>query len=439
MPGSSPTVRLALDGAWQALSLLALVASPVIAAWDVARGRGLGPIAERLGAAPRVEDAAWLLAASAGEVAAAVPLLRALAAEPGLSLALSVGTSHGLRAAARHRSLLAADPFHPPVDALPCVSRALGRLRPRALVTIETEIWPNLFRGCARRGIPVAVVNARLSDRALPRYLRARALVEDALRRVSLVAARSEDDAARWLALGAPASAVHVVGNVKFDAAAAVAAEPDLPWARAAGLTEGRWLVFGSTAEGEEPLLLDAYSRALLAAPDLRLLLAPKRPDRWDSVAALVASRDLHVTRRSGFGPMGPERPIPPGGVVLLDSVGELARGYRHARVAFVGGSLVPHGGQNLLEPAASGVPVLFGPHVANFRDAEEVLIAGGGGRRVGPEGLTEEIMKLVLDEGNRSQVASAARSAVARGEGATRRTLHLLRPWLAPRDGARP
>lgn len=417
--------------------MLALAASPVVAAWDVASGRGLRPIAERLGWTPRFDpgnpavQAAWFTAASAGEVAAALPLLQRLAREPARPILLSVLTPHGVAAAGRHAALLDAAPFHPPVDILPCVALGLGRLRPRALITVETEIWPNLFRSCQRRAIPVAIVNARLSERSLPRYRRIRALIAPLLAEVSLVAARSDEDAARFTELGARPDRVHVTGNVKFDAAASLAREPELPWAREAGLSQGSWLVLGSTAEGEEGALLDAFAAVAARTPSLRCLLAPKRPERWDAVARLVEARALPLTRRSRFGAGGGASPeIPAGGVLLLDSIGELARAYRHARVAFVGGSLVPHGGQNLLEPAAWGVPVLFGAHVANFRDAEEALLAAGGGRRVGQD-LADEIRALVEDDTLHARMGAAAREAVRRHEGAADRTIHLLSPLL--------
>lgn len=423
-----------LDVAWQAATMGALALGPLAAAWDLARGRGLGPVAERLGLSPRPERASppvtWIAASSAGEVAVALPLLEALAST---ATVLSVGTAHGRRAASRHRSLLAAPPFHPPLDARPCVATALSRLRPRALVAVETEIWPNLYRACARRGIPVAIVNARLSERSFPRYLRVRPLIASALRGVAVVCARTEDDARRYREIGAAADRVVVTGNLKFDAASLAAREPDLSWARAAGLTVGPWLAFGSTAEGEEAALLDAFEAVRGRHPDLRLVVAPKRPERWDEAAAMAARRGLAVVRRSAFGDAGPAREVPPGGVLVLDTTGELARVYRHARVAFVGGSLVPHGGQNLLEPAACGVPVLFGPHVANFRDAADALLAGGGGVASDRAHLRADLERLLGDERLRERAAQAARRTVEAHAGALRRTLDLLSPHLHP------
>ena len=425
--------RLLLDAAWQAATVGALALAPLAACWDLARGRGLAPVAERLGLAPRSEDDAsvtWVAASSAGEVAVAVPLIAALGRER--PVGLSVGTVHGRRIASRHRELLAAPPFHPPVDAWPCVTTALSRVRPRALVAVETEIWPNLYRACARRRIPVAIVSARLSERSFPRYVRARPLIASALRAVAAVGARTEDDARRFVDLGARPERVVVTGNLKFEAAALAAREPALSWARGAGLEDGAWIVFGSTAEGEEESLLRAFSEARDAAPGLRLVIAPKRPERWDAVAALAA-RSFATVRRSAFGDAGPAAAVPPGGVLVLDTTGELARVYRHARAAFVGGSLVPHGGQNLLEPAACGVPVLFGPHVANFRDAASALLSGGGGVQVDAGRVAAELVRLVRDEDARARASLAARRVVEEHAGALRRTLELLRPHLNP------
>ncbi len=432
---NSPS-SVGLACAWHGITLGALALAPAVTAWDLARGRGARAMRERLGAAPRAAGAAWFAAASAGEVAAGLPLLRLVASERVTPLVLSVGTRHGLRAAERHVGLLAAPVFHPPVDAAPCVACALSRLKPRALITLETEIWPNLFAAARARRIPIGIASGRLSPRAFPRYMGARPLVARALRAVRVIGARTPEDADRFLALGARPDSVTVTGNVKFDAALDAAAEPDLDWAAAAGLTEGPWVVAASTADGEEGAVLDAFQAAAARVPGLRLLLAPKRPDRWDAVATLTLARGLSLRRRSALAGAS-ATPLPPGGVLLLDSTGELARAFRHARVAFVGGSLVPHGGQNLLEPAASGVPVLFGPHVDNFRDAEEALLSEGGGARVDATALADAMIGLLADRERHARAARGARAAVSRHAGAARRTLELLRPLLAERGGA--
>jgi 3-deoxy-D-manno-octulosonic-acid transferase len=427
---SAPLAESALRLTWHVLAGAALLAAPAVLAWDLVNGRGGAPLRERLGLVPRSQvPPLWIHAASVGEVSAALPLLAALrAALPPMPIVLSTMTATGRASAGRAANSLTMPPFHVPADAAPCVSLALSRLRPAAFLSIETELWPNLFRALARRGVPAAVVNGRLSPRHLPRYASVRPLVASVLRDASLLAMRTPEDAERALMLGAPAERVIVTGNLKFDAALAVRDQPDLPWVGAAGLLRGPWIAFASTAAGEEGVLLDAFAKLASERPDLRCLLAPKRPDRRDEVAALIAARRLPFVVRSAA---GDSREVPPGAVLLLDTVGELARLYRHASIVFVGGSLVPHGGQNLLEPASAARPVLFGPHVENFRDAEEALLASGGGLRVTRETLVDAARTLLGDPAARDAVGAAALAAVRRHEGATRRTVDALMPLL--------
>lgn len=429
--GRSAPAEAALRMAWHVVAGASLLAAPAVLAWDLANGRGAAPLLERLGVLPRPRlRPLWIHAASVGEVSAALPLVAALReALPQLPIALSTMTATGRTSAVRAEGALALPPFHLPADAAPCVSLALSRLRPAAFVSIETELWPTLFRALSRRGVPAAVVNGRLSARHFPRYSRVRPLVASVFRDASLLAMRTAEDAERALALGAPAERVVVTGNLKFDAALAVRDLPSLPWVEAAGLTSGPWIAFASTAAGEEGGLLDAFAVLAAERPDLRCLLAPKHPDRRHEVAALIVARGLPVSTRSAA---GDPVPTPPGGVLLLDTVGELARLYRHVSLVFVGGSLVPHGGQNLVEPASAGRPVLFGPHVENFRDAEEALLASGGGLPVTHVTLTDVARSLLADPGRRDAAGAAALAAVRRHEGATRRTVEALMPLLA-------
>lgn len=419
--------------AYNAATAMAAAASLPVAAGASLLGRpwasGLG---ERLGAVPRLAGRpAWFHCASVGEQRAFEPLLRALGERsPAIPVALSVTTPAGRQAAARLESRLEAPAFHVPADAWPFPGRALGRLRPRLLVLVETELWPNLLAAAARRSVPAVLVNGRLEARSFERYRRARPLFGAALSGLRVLAMRSDEDAERVIALGVPAERVHVTGNLKFDEAARLARSGEtLAWAGAAGLEEGRWLVAGSTAAGEEELLLDAFVGLKKTTPDLRLALAPRRPERWDEVAAAVTSRGLPLLRRSRLD--AEARPVDDGGVLLLDSVGELARLYRHAELAFVGGSLVPRGGQNPLEAAAAGRTVLFGPHCFHFRDAESALLSAGGAIRTTPERLETEMAALLADDDRRRSLGSAALQAVLAGEGAAERTLALIEPWL--------
>jgi len=420
-----------------AASLAAAAALPVVAGASVLGRPWAAGLSERLGAVPRVPGRpAWFHCASVGEQRAFGPLLRALAAHrPSLPVVLSVTTAAGRAAARGLESQLCAPAFHAPADAWPLPARALNRLQPSLLGLVETELWPNLLAAAARRDVPVVLVNGRMEERSFQRYLRARPLFGTALAGLRVLAMRSEEDAERVRALGAPPARVHVTGNLKFDEAARLArSEEGLDWAAAAGLEEGRWLVAGSTAAGEEELLLEAFTTLLQEWPALRLALAPRRPERWDEVAASIERRGLPLLRRSRLGQ--DSRAVGAGGVLLLDSVGELARLYRHAELAFVGGSLVPRGGQNPLEAAAAGRPVLFGPHCFHFRDAENALLSAGGAIRLTPERLETEMAALLADENRRRSLGHAAREAVLAGEGATERTLELLEPWLPTETG---
>jgi 3-deoxy-D-manno-octulosonic-acid transferase len=434
MPAAAtPRAPLPWRAAYNAAVSLAAAASLPVAVAASLLGRpwaaGLG---ERLGAAPRLTGRpAWFHCASVGEQRAFEPLLRALAERhPSLPLALSVTTASGRHAASALADRLSAPAFHVPADAWPFPGRALGRLRPRLLGLVETELWPNLLAAAARRNVPALLVNGRLEERSFQWYRRARPLFGTALAGLKVLAMRSAEDAERVVALGVPADRVHVTGNLKFDEAARLARSEDrLDWAAAAGLEEGPWIVAGSTAAGEEELLLAAFTGLLRERPELRLALAPRRPERWDEVAGAIESRGLPLLRRSRLA--AGSRPVEGGGVLLLDSVGELARLYRHGELAFVGGSLVPRGGQNPLEAAATGRPVLFGPHCFHFRDAESALLRAGGAIRSTPERLETEMAALLADDDRRRSLGTAAREAVLAGEGAADRTLELIEPWL--------
>jgi 3-deoxy-D-manno-octulosonic-acid transferase len=362
-----------------ALGSALAVAAPWLLLEDRRRRLERPPLKHRLGwgLPPVPHDGLWVQAVSVGEVAVARPLLVELRRRhPELPLLLSSTTATGLALGSSNQVADVVLPF--PVDLPGPVRRFLDAARPRLVVLVETELWPELLAGCQARGIPVAQVNARISDSSLRGYRAARWALRALLRPISLVLAQGEEERRRLVSLGIPPDKIRVTGNIKFDAAPARPAAPELPH-RLQELATGRpvW-VAGSTMHGEEQAVL----ASLLRLPEANrpfLLLAPRHPDRAGEVVKLALARGLRVVRRTAIG-AAPE----PCDVVVLDTVGELAALYGLASVAFVGGSLVRSGGHNPIEPARFGVPVLTGPHIRNFALIYRDFIAAGAPDRAG-------------------------------------------------------
>jgi len=364
----------------------------------------------------------WLHGVSVGEVEIARRLVREISfLAPDTPLLVTATTATGLDLA--RGGLPEGVPVVPcPLDLPGALGRFLDAARPRALVIVETELWPEMLHQAGIRGVPVAVVNGRLSDASFRRYLRVRPLLGPLLDPLSLVLARSPADAERFAALGVESSSIRVAGNIKYDL------EPDaapLPWAtdvhRAAG--DRPVVVAGSTMDGEEEIVLELAARCAAAGRPIFLILAPRHPERFDLAASLVRDRGLAITRRSDG--VGPETDTD---VFLLDTIGELARAYRSATVAFIGGSLAPTGGHNPLEPAVWGVPVLSGPHVHNFVEVYAEMTAAGAAVIVDDiDGLTTAV-NAWLDNPRAAGVAGAAgRAVVETNRGATAKTASSL------------
>ncbi len=390
----------------------------------------LGRVPRRLAAGSGDRPLIWIHAVSVGEVLAVTRLVKRLdAALPEYFVAISTTTRTG-QALARER--FGADRvFYCPLD-LPWAVRAyLSALKPRLLVLAETEFWPNLLNGCFRRGIPVAVVNARISDRSWPRYKMLRRLWKPLLGRLSSVLAQSGIDAERLTALGCVAERVRVAGNLKFDVRAAEEAEATrLLKAKLAGL---RLVVAGSTLEGEEVALVEGWTRLLAADPKLAMVLAPRHPERFAAVAALLEKSGNRWTRRSEWNENG-AGPLRAGEIVLLDTIGELASVYSLASVAFVGGSVVAAGGHNPLEPAQFGVAIAMGPHVANFRAMVDDLVAHDALRIAAKEELAEALMELLRDGAAAEAMGARAKEVFERQAGATERCVAAIRELLVDR-----
>ena len=394
---------------------------------------------ERWGLQRRRRDDAplvWVHAVSVGETRAAQPLVAALLArDPRCRVLLTHMTPTGREAGAellvaRHgdRVVQAYLPYDYPF----APRRFLAAWRPRAGILMETELWPNLCAAAARAGVPLALVNARLSEKSLRKGLRWSRVLAPALRSLSLVVAQTPADARRIRSL-APVD-VTVAGNMKFDVAPAPAqVERGRAWRARVGARAV--LLAASTRDGEEALLLDAWTALRARSPEPPLLvIVPRHPQRFEEVAILVQRRGLRLGRRTGFDATAPAGAHDPGGadVLLGDSMGEMFAYYAMADVAIIGGSLLPFGGQNLIEACAAGVPVVLGQHTYNFADAAEQAIGAGAARRV-PDaaGALSAALELLADAPGRRQAAERAARFAAEHRGATQRTMRAIEPLL--------
>ncbi len=324
--------------------------------------------------------------------------------------------------------------FYLPLDFGFAIRSYLRLLQPRLLLLAETELWPNLLHLAKASGASVAIVNARISDRSFPRYRRFHRLFAGVLAEVDLFLAQTEEDRARLLSIGARTGGVQVSGNLKFD----IRLSSDSPLVLVDDLRRviGKdfpVLVCGSTTEGEEELLLAAFQQVMTEYPAATMVLAPRRPERFDLVADLIRDMGMSCVRRTLWTAGSPLA----GKVFLLDSVGELAAVYELAHVAFVGGSLFPVGGHNILEPAQHGVAVLTGPHTFNFREIVRIFEEGGGLAVATPETLASELLDLVQTPERRIVLGQRASALFHRHTGATMRTLKALHPFLT--NDARP
>jgi 3-deoxy-D-manno-octulosonic-acid transferase len=398
-------------------------------------------LAERLGfGAALPAPSIWLHAVSLGEMSAAAPLLRALRLRfPEIPLVVTTATPAGrARAAALIEG--GADIRFLPYDTPGSVRRFLKRVRPRAAIIMETELWPNLLRECERRGIPVLLASARLSAKSVTQYRRFGSLFAGVFSKNLLVAAQSAEDAERFRSIGAAAERTVVVGNVKFDVSVdAAIAEAGRALRVAYAGTRPVWIA-GSTHAGEEEQLLDAHALLLASTPNAVLLLVPRHKDRFAGVAELLARRGVKFARRSRMasGAEAPQLPSDPP-VLLVDTAGELATLYASADVAFVGGSLVPTGGHNLLEPAALGLPVLTGPSYFNGKEIAQLLLARGAALEVknAPD-LAAVLQRLLAAPGMREPIGAVGKEIIAENRGSVAKLLALIEPWL-PEAGLQP
>jgi 3-deoxy-D-manno-octulosonic-acid transferase len=417
------------------LALALVVGSPWFLYQAVRRRKYLDGLGQRLGALPVSfnldgEPSIWIHAVSVGEVLAARPLADELKQRyPGLKLFVSTTTTAGQHLA--KRQIHEADGvFYFPIDFGWVVRRVFDRVRPRLFVLMEGEIWPNVLRECTRREVKTLVVNGRVSTRSFARYRLIRPLLRHVLDGIGSFCMQSDESARRIKALGADPARVAITGSLKFDAAAltATASPQGRPRDRVLRYFrvphERMVIVAGSTMRGEELPVLRAFRRIKLAMPSALLIVAPRHQDRFTEVTHIARGEGFAVLRRTELAVDADPR----ADVVVLDSIGELASIYQIATIAFVGGSLVPVGGHNILEPAVHGRPIVFGPDMSNFAEIAEMFLASGAAVQVASDpDLESTLIALTTDPVRRAALGAAARALVDSNRGATARTLDVI------------
>jgi len=392
---------------------------------------GIYTSGQDLGAgAPRI----WLHGASAGDLLSLQPMMKELKARlPGCCLVVTTITNSGLEMA-RAKIHEADVVLYAPYDLPGATRRAIAALRPDLLVLEYTEIWPNLIRAARKAGVRIALTNGRFGPEKLSRYRAFFRAVGRPLRSITLFLMRSDEEAERALQLGAPPDRVWVTGNTKFDALVLDRPRGDDGALRAAlSLDPARpVLIAGSTHEGEEELLVDVYRKLLADFPGLQMVVAPRYAERAGRIVSIAQGAGLTSRLRSAGAAGGPVQ------VVVVDTIGELAAAYRLATLAFVGGSFTRRGGQNILEPAGQGKPVLFGPHMESFKDSVQVLVGRGGIQVATPEQLLHVARELLSRPDEILRLGAMAREAVGAVRGASARNVdHMLRALPRPRGSA--
>jgi 3-deoxy-D-manno-octulosonic-acid transferase len=429
-----------------AYSLLTLVVFVVVSPYFLYQAirykKYIGTLRQRLGFLPitfniDAEESIWIHAVSVGEALTA----RALAADlkaryPRLRLFLSTTTIAGQQVARRSLSDVDAV-FYFPFDWTFIVRRTLTLVRPRLFIMMETEIWPNLLRECRRRGVKTVMINGRISSRSYPRYRMIRAFFRRVLADVDRFCVQSEESARRLVDLGASPEHVTVTGSLKFDSlerpTAAARGKPRERVLRFFRLSPNRTIIVaGSTLKGEETAVLHAFGRIKATMPSALAVLAPRHPERFAEVERLARDAGFVTTRRSEL-PIDAE---PRADVVILDSIGELAQLYQVGTVVYVGGSLVDHGGHNILEPAIFGKPIVFGPHMQNFKEIADAFLGNDAAIQVHSEHeLDQVLLALATDPVRRARLGAAARALVEANRGAKTKTLEVIAELLPRGD----
>jgi len=366
----------------------------------------------------------WIHAVSVGEVTAAMPLVKAIKQLfPDAPMVLSTSTATGNHTARQYLHLIDHLIFFP-YDYPFVVRRFIGRIRARVFIALETELWPNFLRQLGRQDIPAVMVSGRISPRSFRNYRALRFLFKNVLEHIACFCMQSSADAERIIALGAERSRVLVTGNIKFDQPmpdGSSALQEELY--QALNLKQGQKLfIAGSTHQGEEEIVLEVFQKLQDVLPGLVLLIAPRHPERFNEVEALISAKGMRFCRRTSMIPSAAD-------VILLDTIGELAKLYRIGTVIFIGGSLVPVGGHNVLEPAAYKKPVLFGPHMDNFSAIAKTLIENHGAIQVqdGTE-LGIQAARLFNDAQLLEEMGANAFQAVAANTGALQKSMDVIK-----------
>lgn len=410
------------------LAAALLLGSPYWLFEMLRHGKYRHSLRERFGSVPqrlprRAKPSIWVHAVSVGEVLAVSELIRQLRTDyPDHRLVVSTTTDTGQKLAA---SRFGADNvFYFPFDFAFAIRPYLHALRPELIIIAETEFWPNFLRLAKNSGAKISIVNARISDRSLPGYRRWRFYLRRILQNIDLFLAQTAEDANRLAAIGAASDRILTSGNLKFDVPSPPSA-PIVQQLRSQFQSSGAGpvLVFGSTVEGEEQALLEAFNAVLATYPRAVLLLAPRHPERFDSVARLATNSSFNLYRRSSWN----GEPLS-ASVLLIDTIGELASLYSLTDVAFVGGSLVQRGGHSILEAAQHGVPILVGPHTENFRDIIELFRRNDAVRIAIRENLVATLLQLLGNDSERHALGRRARETLQSQRGATEFTLAKLR-----------
>jgi 3-deoxy-D-manno-octulosonic-acid transferase len=450
-----------------ALTLLFLAMLPYFIYQAIRHGKYLGSFRERMGRLPESFErdrrkTIWVHAVSVGEFLAAKPLLERLRREMGdLRIVVSTATMTGQRLAREQRGAPYDAVFYFPFDWGFAVRRAITRVNPSMVIILETEVWPNFLRECRSLGVSTIIANGRISERSFARYSRVRKFIARVLDDITLMIMQSEADAERARALGARAEKVLVCGNLKYDVPVSFTPNQEIENQFALS-SSPHLIVAGSTAPGEEEILLAALraARGKSGLKDTRLILAPRHPERFDEVASLISQSEFTCARRSkakaleaahaakaaSSDQMGFQLSVAPdeiaqmrtADVILLDTIGELSQLYRFAAVVFVGGSLVPRGGHNIIEPAVYSKPIIVGPHTENFRQVIADFANAGALVQVSAKGegasgsFTSEIIRLLSDREFAAALGARAHDILLRSRGATECAMKAIKAALS-------